>query len=157
MVRIFVLIATLGTVACAPPDEVKTLGGVSIMKGGNPDAVVDTIDVEGLPGVFLSNENGEVRIGVFQAKTGVPYLQLLDSDHDGAFDLLTYSSISAEGELLVDVHDYGMDGQPDFILNYKENTASVFYENSWYEVIGMSTGQRPTVTIHGTSRQLKMC
>ncbi|MEL7185351.1 MAG: hypothetical protein AAFN50_02805 [Pseudomonadota bacterium] len=91
---------------------------------------------------------------MFQANTGEPYLQLLDSNNDGVFDLLTYYVMSAEGEMLTETHDYGMDGQPDFILNYTDNTGSVFYGDSWYEVSDLGTKQGPTVLIDGRSRAL---
>ncbi len=63
-----------------------------------------------MPNVLVSSVNGKTGVGIFQANTGQPYLTL--GDTDGVFDMLTYSSLSADGELLDDVEDYGMDGQP---------------------------------------------
>jgi hypothetical protein len=100
------------------------------------------------------SERGKISVGVFQAGTCSPYLQLGDRDADGVFDLLTYSALSEDGENLVDVEDYGMNGQPDFILNHAASTASVFYHGTWYSVDGIGGGS-PSVEIDGERRSLK--
>ncbi len=71
-----------------------------------------------------------------------------DDDNDGVFDLLTYSALSESGQTLVDVEDYGMDGQPDFILNYEDSTASVFVDGRWHDVEGIGTDS-VTVLLNG--------
>ncbi len=93
------------------------LQGDPILGGSDPDAVTDVIDLPGLPTALLTSAKGKTGLAVFQAKTGEPYLTLGDTDGDGVFDMLVYFSLSADGETLATVEDYGMDGQPDFILN----------------------------------------
>ena len=155
MTRVFALVAVIGLVACESTKNAPTLNGNPIIRGGDPNAVYDTIDLPDLPSVILTSENGKVGLGVFQAKTGIPYLSVGDADNDGAFDFLTYSSLSVDGELLVEVEDYGMDGQPDFILNYRESSASVFYNGTWLAVTGIGPGgEPPTVDIDGDIRPL---
>ncbi len=123
--------------------------------GSDPDVVSEAIDVPGLPTVLLTSAKGTTSLAVYQANTGQPVVVLGDTDNDGIFDMLTYSSLSADGELLVDVEDYGMDGQPDFILNFEKNSGSVYYDGSWREVrdLGPNT-PRATVEIDGEIRLL---
>ncbi len=155
MTRVFALVAVVVLVSCESTEYAPTLNGNPVIKGGDPNAVYDTIDLPDLPTVSLTSENGKVGLGVFQAKTGIPYLTLGDADNDGVFDLLTYSSLSVDGELLVKVEDYGMDGQPDFIVNFRESSASVFYNGTWLAVTGIGLGgQPPTVDIDGDIRPL---
>lgn len=54
----------------------------------------------------------------------------------------------------MDAEDYSMDGQPDFILNHKAETAGVFVNGSWHEVHGVGT-QDLTVEIEGNTFSLK--
>ena len=155
MARIVLFVVVLTLVACSPSHEPPTLCGEPVVHGAAPIAIVDTVDLPNLPNVFLSKENGKVGIGVFQAGTCEPYLTLRDADDDGVFDLLTYSSLSPDGEVLVEVEDYGMDGQPDFILDVESSSATVFYHGSWYPVSGIGTGNTATVEIEGRSRPLQ--
>jgi hypothetical protein len=110
---------------------------------------IATIDRSGQPAVMMTYSESDVALAIFQAGTGKPYLTLRDSDGDGAFDLLTYSSLSASGEWLGEVEDYGMDGQPDYILNVKEKAAKVFYNGSWYPVSGIGSTAGASVSING--------
>ena len=155
MLRGNILVLLLLSAACSRQDDTVTLCGEPIQHGGDPDAVSATIDHPQLPAVIVGSENGKVGIGVFQAGSCAPYLQLGDSNADGVFDFLTYSALSPAGETLVDVEDYGMDGQPDFILNHTDSTAAVFYQGAWYPVDGLGTsGDEPSVTIDGQRRAL---
>jgi hypothetical protein len=124
------------------------------MSGSDPNAVVRTIDEPDYPAVLLTHENGVVGIGIFQSETGSPVLTLRDDNNDGVFDLLTYYALSGSGESLVDVEDYGMDGQPDLILNHKIPSASVFVDGRWYEAEGVGTDS-VTVEIAGKRVSLK--
>ena len=118
--------------------------------------VSGSIELPGMPTVFLSSHKGTIHLGVFQANTGEPYVVFGDTDSDGVFDMLTYSSLSADGEWLAEVEDYGMDGQPDFILNFEKNSGSVFYDGAWREVRGLGPETpRATVEIEGEIRLLK--
>lgn len=144
-------------VGCAPYSDSRpqTLQGDAVLVGSDPDAVTDVIDLPGLPTALLTSANGKTGLAVFQANTGEPYLTLGDTDGDGVFDMLVYYSLSAAGETLAAVEDYEMDGQPDFILNFEDNTGSVFYAGSWREVhdLGPNT-PKATVEIDGEVRQL---
>ena len=122
-------------------------------------AFAETIANPGLPNVLATSERGKTSVAVFQTGTCSPYLQLGDRDSDGVFDILTYSALSEDGEILVNVEDYGMDGQPDLILNHTEATASVFYQGAWYPVDGVGGGHAKrqyrwsTATIERSSRR----
>jgi hypothetical protein len=142
-------------VGCASDGPIPTLRGEPVQRGKNPNSVVATIDLPHLPMVLLTSEKGEVDLGIFQADTGKPYVTLRDANEDGVFDLLTYSSLSATGEVRVEIEDYGMDGQPDFILNHVEACASVFYRGSWHAVLNFGKGQAATVEIEGKSLPLE--
>ena len=151
------LLASVGLMSltsCSVEDTPETLQGEPLVAGGDPEAVVLTIDDERFPAVFLSDENGSVNLGVYQVRTGSPALTIRDADNDGVFDRLTYSALSASGETLVDVEDYGMDGQPDFILNHQVPSASVFIDGTWYEADGVGTDS-VTVEIDGKRVSLK--
>ena len=112
------------------------------------------IEISLVPTVFLRSDGNSTGLAIFQSKTGAPYLTVTDSDNDGIFDLLTYSSLSEDGEALVDVEDYGMDGQPDFILRNTDSSASVFYEGRWLPVNGIGSGRNATVLVNGKERDL---
>gem|GEM_PF-3681473 len=133
--------ASLMLASCAGDDQPTTFQGGALVSGSDSNSVVLTIDDARYPAVALIEEHGVVGLGVFQKETGSPVLTLRDADNDGVFDLLTYSSLSASGESLVDVEDYGMDGQPDFILNHQESSASVFVDGQWHDVDGVGTDQ----------------
>lgn len=155
MLRATVLVLSFLSAACSPKNNTVTLCGDPVQKGSDPSGVVATIDQTGLPNVFVNSEKGKVSVGIFQMGTCEPYLQLVDSDSDGVFDLLIYSAMSHDGQVLVSVEDYGMDGQPDFILNFSDSTASVFYEGAWSSVDGIGPGgEQPSVEIEGQRRAL---
>ena len=134
--------------SCTADENPTTFRGEPLIIGADPNAVIRTIDDPNYPAVMLTRESGAVGIGIFQRETGSPVLTLRDADNDGVFDLLTYTSLSATGEALVDVVDYGMDGQPDHILNFQVPSASVFVDGRWHEVDGVGT-ENVTVEIDG--------
>jgi hypothetical protein len=140
---------------CGGDENAQTFQGESIIGGENVNVVIDKIDRPGLPAVFLTSTEGSVDLGIFQAKTEKPYLTMRDSDGDGVFDLLTYFSLSESGEVLVEVEDYGMDGQPDLILDHAGKKASVFYQGSWHNVGGVGTAQAASIEIDGRSLRLE--
>ena len=146
---VFVVLAS-----CTTDENPTTLQGEPLVSGADPDAVVRTIDLPDYPAVFLVHEKGAVNIGIFQPETGSPVLQLRDDNNDGIFDLLTYSALSEAGEVLVNVEDWGMDGQPDLILNHQDSSASVFVDGSWHEVDGIGT-RDVTVLLDGKRVALK--
>ncbi|MCL1049923.1 hypothetical protein L2755_09850 [Shewanella abyssi] len=80
-----------------------------------------------------SKESG---VGIFQKGTGQPYASFVDKDGDGVFDLLMYSALDRNGKHLLEVEDYGMDGQADFKLNLETGVASIYFEGQWYHSIG---------------------
>lgn len=125
------------------------------MGNSDPDTIRDMIDLPGLPAVWLSSSKGETGLAVFQQDTGQPYLTLSDKDGDGVFDLLVYYSLSHDGEVLSVVEDYGMDGQPDLIVNVKSRSTAVFYEGAWRGVnlIGPDRAEA-TVVVDGEERLL---
>ena len=135
------LVASVVLASCTGGDPPTTFQGEALFAGSDPNAVILTIDDARYPSVALTQEHGAVSIGVFQKETGSPVLTLRDANNDGVFDLLTYSSLSESGETLVDVEDYGMDGQPDFILNYQESSAAVYVDGEWHNVDGVGTDQ----------------
>jgi len=153
MSRAVIIGAIVLVFGCVPSDDLPTLNGNSVA-GGTSDTVVETIDIPHLPTVLLQSDGTSTELAMFQAETGAPYLTVRDSDNDGLLDLLTYSSLSEDGDVLVDVEDYGMDGQPDFIVRHKDSSASVFYEGQWLPVSGIGTGQTATVVVNGEERTL---
>ena len=136
---VIALLVPVLLVSCTGDENPTTFQNEPLISGLDPNAVVRTIDEPDYPSVLLTNENGAVGVGIFQPETGSPVLTLRDDNNDGVFDLLTYSALSASGESLVDVDDYGMDGQPDLILNYEDKTASVFVDGQWHSVDGVAT------------------
>ena len=149
------IVVLLVSYGCGGTDKGETFQGESVLGEGSGTLVIDKIDRAGLPAVLLTSTEAKVDLGIFQAQTGQPFLTLRDSDNDGVFDLLTYSSLSVTGEVLVVVEDYGMDGQPNLIMNHREKKASVFYQGTWHEVIGVGSGQAASIVIDGKSLLLK--
>ncbi|QQX81022.1 hypothetical protein JK628_03885 [Shewanella sp. KX20019] len=91
-----------------------------------------------MPSVGVSLDGGgskESGVGVFQKGTGEPYASFVDKDGDGVFDLLMYSALDRNGKRLLEVEDYGMDGQADFKLNLETGVASIYFEGQWYQSI----------------------
>lgn len=154
MTRVSLLSALLLVSACTPLENEFSICGEVLTDSSDPSAFAQTIANPGLPNVLAMSESGKTSVAVFQKGTCSPYLQLGDRDSDGVFDLLTYSALSEDGETLVNVEDYGMDGQPDLILNHAAATASVFYQGTWYPVSGVGGGT-PSVSIDGQRRPLK--
>lgn len=140
--------------SCTGENSDGTFQGEPIIAGSDPNAVWHKIDDPDFPAVMLTHEKGSVGIGIFQRDTGSPILTLRDDDNDGVFDLLTYSAVTESGETLVDVEDYGMDGQPDLILNHQVSSASVFVGGRWHKVDGVGT-ESVTVEIDGKRIPLK--
>ena len=98
----------------------------------NPNSVSINIGIDSNP----KNSNGAA---IFQKKSGQPYVSVNDTDGDGVLDFLTYSVLNAEGELILSVEDFGMDGQADFKLNFLTGEAWVFWENEWRQAIGSNS------------------
>ncbi len=73
---------------------------------------------------------------VFQKKTNSVYIQASDYNGDGILDLLSYSSLSESGDILLDSFDYGVDGQIDLKINFKNGVISVHRNGRWYKSIG---------------------
>lgn len=155
MSRISVIALFLTICGCATQQQPHEFRGVPIVRGADTESEIDTIDRVNRPSVLMTSTDSRVNIGIFQARTGQPYVTMLDTDGDGVFDVLTYSSLSKSGEILVEVEDYGMDGQPDFILNRMQGTAVVFYKGTWREVEGVGSSQSPTIKVGDTEILLK--
>ena len=155
MSRIFIIALLSVLFGCAVQSNPATFQGEPLFNPADSGESIATIDRQGQPAVIMTYSESDVGIGIFQAHTGEPYLTLRDSNGDGVFDLLTYASLSASGEWLGEVEDYGMDGQPDFILNSKKKTATVFYNGNWHPVSGLGSGSGATVSIDGETVPLK--
>ncbi len=153
MKKFIALFASVALSSCTSSDNPSTFQNEPLISGADATTVVRTIDEPRYPSVMLMEENGAVGIGVFQLGTGSPVLTVRDDDNNGVFDLLTYSSVTESGEVLVEVDDYGMDGQPDFILNYHESSAKVYFEGEWLTVEGIGSSNA-TVMIGGQSVRL---
>lgn len=155
MSRSLTLLAVLGLVSCSPRDDSPTLLGEPVHDTADPNEIIETIDVPNLPNVLLTAANGEVALGIYQAKTGQPHVTLKDANGDGVIDLITYASLSENGDLLAEVEDYGMDGQPDFIVDYQTNSGSIFYLGAWRDVSGLGGGGTPTIEVDGERREIE--
>ena len=146
---VFILFAFAG---CGPRPETPAADDLSPSKVEG--TVFERIERPGLPSLHLTAEDGKVGVGIFQAGTGRPYLTLGDTDNDGVFDMLTYSSLNAGGKVLAVVEDFGMDGQPDLIINFEESTGSIYYDGKWRPILGIGTGKSSYIEIDGTTRGL---
>ena len=60
-----------------------------------------------------------------------------------------------EEEVISEVEDYGMDGQPDFIVDYQTNSGSIFYLGAWRDVSGLGGGGTPTIEVDGERREIE--
>lgn len=147
-------LAVLVLASCTANENPTTFQNDPLIQGAHPNALVRTIDEPGYPAILLTHENGVVSVGIYQPETGRPVLSLRDDESDGVFDLLTYSALSESGKTLVEVDDYGMDGQPDLILNYQASTASMFFDGEWHAVDGVGS-RDATVLINGKRIPLK--
>ncbi|MUH72058.1 hypothetical protein [Psychrosphaera haliotis] len=98
----------------------------------NPNSVSINIGID-------SNPKNSYGAAIFQKNSGQPYVSVNDTDGDGVLDFLTYSVLNVEGELILSVEDFGMDGQADFKLNFVTDEAWVFWESEWRKVIGANS------------------
>lgn len=148
MKKIAILLSILGLASCISQHSPRTFQGEPL-SGSDLNSVAHTIDAPGYPSVLLSAGRGEHSLGIFQAMTHQPYVTMLDSNGDGVFDLLTYSVLSKDGEILYEVEDYGMDGQADLKIDHINSIAKVFYEGTWHEA--KFAGPNTVVVIDGGS------
>lgn len=98
----------------------------------NPNSVSINIGID-------SNPHRTYGATVFQKNSGQPYVSVNDTDGDGVLDFLTYSVLNAEGELILSVEDFGMDGQADLKLNFATGETWVFWENEWRKAVGANS------------------
>lgn len=110
--------------------------GTDLKKTGESSIMVN-ISHPNSPSIGMSIGNDKYKstgIGIFQKGTGKPYVTIEDINGDGVFDSLRYSVLSKNGEWLVEVEDYGMDGIADFRMYIKEKRSEVFYQGKWLPV-----------------------
>lgn len=88
-----------------------------------------------------SNEDNSYGVDIFQKSSGKPYVSVTDVNGDGVLDILTYDVLSVEGELLLTVEDYGMDGQADFKIDFKTGQTWVYWRNQWREAKGENSNK----------------
>jgi hypothetical protein len=117
------------------------------------DAIIHVIDEPDLPSVLLTQDEGRIYLGIYQAGTGVPILTMSDNNEDGLFDQLTYSTVSQTGNVTAVVEDYGMDGQPDLVLNVADKRGKLLYEGKWRQIKGFGSSS-VTIEADGDIREL---
>ncbi|MDM3871741.1 hypothetical protein QSV34_10305 [Porticoccus sp. W117] len=109
------------------------------------EPVTHIIGNENTPDVYMTvdgGSEGSVSIGIYQRTTDKPYVTLADIDGDGVFDLLSYSVLDKNGGHIMEVEDYGMDGQADFKTNMFSGAASIHINGEWYESVGSTDEDR---------------
>ncbi|MCV6605800.1 MAG: hypothetical protein OIF34_10875 [Porticoccaceae bacterium] len=109
------------------------------------EPVTHIIGNENTPDVYMTvdgESEGSASIGIYQRTTDKPYITVADIDGDGVFDLLSYSVLDKNGGHIMEVEDYGMDGQADFKTNMFSGAASIHINGKWYESVGSTDEDR---------------
>ncbi|MGS2723625.1 hypothetical protein ACVBEJ_07745 [Porticoccus sp. GXU_MW_L64] len=109
------------------------------------EPVTHIIGNKNTPDVYMTvdgESKGSASIGIYQRNTDKPYVTLADIDGDGVFDLLSYSVLDKNGGHIMEVEDYGMDGQVDFKTNMFSGAASIYIGGQWYESVGSTDEDR---------------
>ena len=141
-----VLGATLLSGCAADSAAPREFLGEELVVGADENAIVRTIDHRSLPPVFASREKGSDSVQIFQKGTNEPYVTVSDWDSDGVFDALSYSVLDSEGNVILEVEDFGMDGQIDMRVG-SDGHAELFYEGRWRVV--ESDGARKAIFVDG--------
>ena len=120
---------------------------IYLLKNGKPFVSVDR-HPPGMPGLTKEGQvvinlfrNGRVSVmdtgasitiseTVNEKLQNIPRVGLSDFDGDGIYDRLVYSAFDEEGDIMVDVTDFDLDGQADFKLKQKGNKTESF---AWIE------------------------
>ena len=148
-------------------EKVVVLNGVRIetlranqlgadLKKTDVSSIVVNISHPDSPSVGLSIDESKTKstgIGIFQKGTGKPYVNIVDLNGDGVFDLLTYSILNKKGEWIAEIEDYGMNGVIDFRTFIKEKRSEVYYQNKWYKV--QKEGNERWIVVNKLKRPLK--
>ena len=142
LVLVFQLILLGCTTTAVMP---VTFHGEEIFRGGDPDAIVQTIDHTDLPSVFVSMEKGTTGVQIFQKGTHSPYLGLTDGNNDGIFDQLSYYVLGSDGTVLTEIEDFNMDGQADLRTSFSTSRVELFYRGEWRAVVGEGSNRHITI------------
>ncbi len=73
-------------------------------------------------------------VSVVHDKSGAPMLSTADRNGDGRIDMLTYSVLDQDGQTVVLVTDYDVDGQADLRVHLQESYAEIWHEDRWYRI-----------------------
>lgn len=73
-------------------------------------------------------------VGIFHRDSKTPMVSLGDTTGDGQIDALSYTVVNEQGAAVVDVVDYGADGQADMRVHYGEGLVELWYNERWYDV-----------------------
>ncbi|UTW45030.1 hypothetical protein KFE80_11685 [bacterium SCSIO 12696] len=109
------------------------------------EPVTHVIGNKNTPDVYMTvdaESSGSTSIGIYQRTTDKPYVTLADINGDGVFDLLSYSVLDKNGGHIMEVEDYGMDGQADFKTNMFSGAASIHINGEWYQSVGSTDEDR---------------
>lgn len=120
-----------------------------------PDQSYFAIEEAGAPKLIVTSHQNGTGVGIFQEGSGSPYVSVLDSNSDGVLDYIEYFVLDVGGGILKHIEDYGFDGQPDLVVDYRSKTAKVFIEGKWYPIDGVGTAGRKTVEIGDVVRPLE--
>jgi len=99
----------------------------------------DYLDVTGAGAFRVGIEKGRPSgasgsVGIFAGPKGGPILVAADNDGDGSLDFLSYSVLDEAGESVLEVDDYGADGQADLRLHFRERYNELWHADRWYRV-----------------------
>lgn len=93
-----------------------------------------TVSKIGLPTVSLIQKldiDESYGVSIFKKDSGEPNLTVSDQNGDGILDFLSYSIFDFENKLTKEITDYGMDGQVDMVINFKNLSAKIYYKGRW--------------------------
>lgn len=112
---------------------------VKLRKSGNIWTTVTIAGKKGLPNSIVNlsfGQYGDNNFGVVvhDRKTGRMALTAGDSDGDGHLDQLRYTAVDKAGHPVVEVTDFGMDGQADFRMYFDKRPAQLWYEGKWRDI-----------------------
>jgi hypothetical protein len=116
--------------------EAKTVSGADFKPTRERFRMAE-VEIPGKPTLLFELDrraNNSIGIVMSHPKSGYPMLQVGDDDGDGRLDFLSYTVLDSNGNSLVQITDYEMDGQPDLKFHLDAGYMELWHDGQWLKI-----------------------